>query len=184
MEFKKIQYADDDKTSINRLFEMRIPSLMIGLALGILLSFVTSRFEEVLVKDIKIAFFLPFIVYMAAAVGNQTQSIYIRDLKSGKASFKKYLVKEMLLGVILAIVSSFTAGAVVMMWFGSLELTLAVALGMLGAIVSAPLVALVVVELLALERTDPAVGAGPIATIIQDTISVVIYGFIASSVVL
>ena len=91
---KKIQYANDNTESVKRLARMRIPALAIGLTLGIFLSFTTSRFEELLSTNIKIAFFIPFIVYMADAVGAQTQNIYTRDLKTGKANFKKYLAKK------------------------------------------------------------------------------------------
>ncbi len=96
-----MHYADDDTSSIRSLLAMRSPSIAIGLVLGVLLSFVTSRFEEVLSHDIRVAFFIPFIVYVAAAVGAQTENIYVRDLRSGRASFKKYLVKETILGIIL-----------------------------------------------------------------------------------
>lgn len=181
---KQIQYADDDVTPVRRLVEMRIPSLLIGFVLGIFLSFITSRFEEVLARDVKIAFFIPFIVYMADAVGTQTQNIYTRDLRTGQASFKIYFVKETLLGIILGILASIISAVIIMLWFHSTDLALAVALGMLAAVSSAPLIALIVTELLQLEHTDPAVGAGPIATIIQDTVSIVIYGFIASAIVL
>ena len=184
MEVKKIRYADDDITPIGRLVRMRIPSLMIGLVLGILLSFITSRFEEVLAENIRIAFFIPFIVYMADAVGTQTQTIYTRDLRTGKASFKKYLVKESFLGIILGAASSLVVALITAIWFASAELTLAVSLATFGAIAVAPLVALLVTELLQLEHTDPAVGAGPIATVIQDTLSVLIYGLIASAIIL
>lgn len=184
MPFKKIQYADDDVTPVKRLVEMRMPSLMIGLVLGIVLSFITSRFENVLSENIKVAFFIPFIVYMADAVGTQTQNIYTRNLRVGKANFKTYLVKETLLGLILGAISGLTAFLVIVFLFGSLELAFAVSLGALAAVISAPLIALLVTELLELERTDPAVGAGPIATIIQDTVSVVIYGLIATAIIL
>ena len=183
-EFDKIQYADDDVTPLRRLVQMRIPSLMIGLVLGILLSFVTSRFERVLSENIKIAFFIPFIVYMADAVGTQTQNIYARDLRTGHASFKKYLIKEGMLGIILGIVSSMAVALITAVWFASWDLTLAISLAMFGAIAVSPLIALLVVELFELERTDPAVGAGPIATVIQDTLSVLIFGVIASAVIL
>jgi len=89
-----IQYADDDIVPLKRLLGLRLPSLMIGLLLGIVLSFFASRFEAVLTKNIAVAFFIPFIVYMADAVGTQTQNIYSRDLKSGKANFKSYFLKE------------------------------------------------------------------------------------------
>jgi magnesium transporter len=184
MKAKKIQYADDDVTSVGNLIKMRIPSLVIGIILGIVLSFVASRFEEVLTRDIKVAFFIPFIVYMAAAVGSQTQNIYSRDLKSGKASFKMYLLKETFVGIFLAGISSLASVVITFLWFASIKLTLAVALAMFASIAVAPLVALLVTEVLQLERTDPAVGAGPIATIIQDTLSVFIYGLIASAIIL
>ena len=69
-------------------------------------------------------------------------------------------------------------------WFASIDLTVAVSLATFGAIACAPLIALLVTHLFKLEHSDPAVGAGPIATVIQDTVSVLIYGSIASWVVL
>ncbi len=184
MKIKKILYADDDTDSVNRLLRMRVPALLIGLVLGLLLSFLTSRFEEVLSTNIEVAFFIPFIVYMAAAVGAQTQTIYTRDLRTGKANFQKYLVKETLLGFFLALASALIVAVITLLWFHSTKLTLAVSLGMFGTIVLAPLVALIVTELLQLEKTDPAVSGGPIATVIQDALSILIYGFIASAILL
>lgn len=184
MSQERIQYADDDTESVWWLVRLRSPSLVIGLVLGVLLSFVTSRFEEVLSQNIKVAFFIPFIVYMADAVGTQTQDIYARDLKTGKASFKKYLVKETFLGIIFGAAAGVMSAAIAAVWFSSAELTFAVSLAMFGAIAVAPVVALIVTEFLQLERKDPAVGAGPIATVIQDTLSVLIYGLIASAIIL
>ncbi len=180
----RIQYADDDTSSIRRLLKLRIPSLLCGLVLGFLLSFVASRFEAVLAENIAVAFFIPFIVYLADAVGTQTQNIYARDLKSGKASFKTYFLKESVLGVVLGLIFASLTALILMLWFQSVELTLAVSLGVLGAIASAPLIALIICEVLELEREDPAVWAGPIATVVQDTVSVLIYGLIATVVIL
>jgi len=180
----KIQYADDDTEPVRLLLRLRIPSLIIGLLLGIVLSFVTSKFAGVLAKNIAIAFFIPFVVYMAAAVGTQTQSIYVRDLKTGKANFKKYLLKESALGFILGLILALVTALVILLWFKSVELALAVSLAIFGAVFTAPLIALIVAEILELEHNDPAVGAGPIATVIQDTVSILIYGFIATAIIL
>jgi magnesium transporter len=180
----KVLYAEDDKTPILLLLRLRIPPLVIGLFIGITLSFLTSQFEEVLSKNISIAFFIPFIVYMADAVGTQTQSIYARDLKTGRANFKIYLIKETFLGLILGLIFSIVAALIVLFWFKSLELVLAVSLATFGAVATAPIIALLVTEFLELDQTDPAVGAGPIATVIQDTVSVLLYGLIATAVFL
>lgn len=184
MNHKRIKYADDDTNSVKILLRMRSPSLLIGLILGVVLAFITSNFEEVLIKNIQIAFFMPLIVYMADSVGTQTQNIYARDLKSGKAIFKKYLIKEALIGVSIGAAVSLIVAIITMVWLRSPQVTLAVSLAMFLAVTIAPLVALFVTELLELERTDPAVGAGPIATVIQDTLSIVIYGLVASAILL
>ncbi len=163
---------------------MRIPPLFFGLLLGFALSFMTSTFEELLVQNVKAVFFLPFIVYMADAVGTQTQTIYVRDLSVGKAKFLNYLLKESALGFILGSIFGVISFVIVSFWLGSAELALAVGIAVLAAIGTAPLVALAVTEILELEHKDPALGAGPLATVIQDTISVVVFGLVASAVLL
>src|SRR3990167_3336659 len=103
---KTTLYVDDDYESIRTLFKLRIAPLILGLLLGFVISFVTSRFEEVLSHNVQVAFFLPFIVYIADALGTLTEAIYSRDLKTGKAKFSKYLAKELLLGIIFGVLFS------------------------------------------------------------------------------
>lgn len=168
---------------MGRLLRLRAPALAVGTILGVVLSFVVSGFEEVLAHNVRVAFFIPFIVYMASAVGMQTQAIYIRDLKTGKAGFMTYLFKETILGAIWGIMAGVGAGMLAEVWLGQARIAMAVGLSMFAAVITAPFVALVAAEILQLEHWDP-VGAGPIATVIQDAISIVIYGSIASRVLL
>lgn len=179
-----IQYADDDRTPIRQLVEMRLPPLALGFTLGILLPLIVSEFESLLAHDLRIAFFIPFILYMANAVGVQTENIYVRDLRTGKAVFKHYIIKETLAGIMLGLISGISVGLLSYIWFDSNELTKAVAFGMFGAVAIAPVVSLLVVEFFELERTDPAVEAGPIAAVLQDSLSVFIFSMIASSFLL
>jgi len=163
---------------------MRMPALLVGLLLGFVLSFMTSVFEELLTTNVQTVFFLPFIVYMADAVGTQSQTIYVRDLGRGKAKFLTYLLKETALGIILGSVFGVISFVVVSLWLGSAELAIAVAIAVLAAIGTAPVVAIIVTEVLELEHKDPALGAGPIATVIQDAISVLVFGAVASAFLL
>lgn len=181
---KRRVYADDDTSSLNKLFKLRIYPLLIGLFLGLGISFVTSRFEEVLSRNIALAFFLPLIVYLADSIGNQTQTIYIRDLKTGKANFKTYLVKETLLGIIFGFIFSVISCVVIFFWFKSLLLTLSIGISIFIVISIAPVMALLVTKIVYYFREDPAVAAGPIGTVIRDIISVVIYGLISSLLIL
>ena len=181
---KRTEYIDDDSSSLIKLLRLRIPPLIMGLFLGLILTFVTSNFEKVLSESIEVAFFIPLLVYLSDAVGTQTQSIYIRDLKTGKANFKNYMIKEAFIGVGLAIIFAFFSGIVIMIWFKSIELTIAVCLSMIISVAIAPTIALLITQIFKLEHEDPALGSGPIATVIQDAVTILIYGFIASWIML
>lgn len=180
----EMKIVEDDKLGIFTLVRLRVPSLAVGLALGLALSFVTSEFEEVLRQNVEAVFFIPFVVYMADAMGTQTQTIYTRGLTRGKAKFFTYLVKETALGVLVGFLFGVLAAVAALFWFKSMALAMVVGTAMLAAVGTAPIIALVVTEVLELEHQDPAVGAGPIATVIQDVVSITIFGWVASSILL
>lgn len=180
----KIVYADDDYEPIKTLFRLRAPALFLGLILGFGVSFATSHFEEVLSSNIEIAFFLPFIIYIADAVGAQTGAIYSRNLRDGKANFIKYLRKELTLGILFGAIFGSVAGLVSFLWFGENLLTLSVSLGTFFSILFAPVMAIVVTHTFQILHKDPAAGSSPIATVIQDMTSVVVFGVICSLILL
>lgn len=179
-----IVYADDNTESVGTLLKIRLPSLLLGLGMGIVISFATSRFEEVLARNVRVAFFLPFIVYMADAIGTQTQSIYSRNLKIGKVKFYRYLIKELSIGLLLGIAFGSVSGLVAYLWLSDNLLGLSVGLSMLTTVTLAPLVALLITQATQFLHEDPAAGAGPIATVIQDMLSIIIYGTISSIIFL
>lgn len=180
----KTIYADDDKESVSLLLRLRLPSLIVGLTLGIGISFLLSRFEEVLATNIRAAFFIPFVVYIADAIGTQTQTIYARDLRSGHAKFSTYLFKESALGLILGLLFGAISWGVIMLWLADTLLAMSVGVAVLCVVTVAPIVAMIVTEFLNDLHEDPAVGSGPIATVIQDAISILIYGSILSLLIL
>lgn len=173
-------YADDLTESVGLLIRLRLPWLIVGLIGGFLVSFIISRFEEGLSKNISLAFFLPFIVYMSDAVGTQTENIYIRNLAREKINFWVYLLKEFIQGVILGSFFGLIIGFTANFWLKSENLALTMGLSMFITMSLAPIVALIVPEILFKEHKDPALGAGPFTTIIQNIISVAIYFAIAS----
>ena len=181
---RNILYADDNTEPISVLLKIRLPSLLIGLGLGVIVSFATSRFEQVLSQNVKVSFFLPFIMYMADAIATQTQSIYSRNLKSGKVKFYRYLIKELCLGLLIGIAFGIISGAVVQIWFSDNRLALSVGLSMFAVTASAPTVALFITQIMQMLHKDPAASSGPIDSVIQSMLSVLIYGTICSMILL
>ena len=175
---------DDDKDSVSLLIKRRFPWLFLGLLGGILATILSSRFENVLSENINLAFFIPVIVYMADAVGTQTETVYVRNVADGKLQFGKYLFKETALGIVLGIIFGICIGTFAYVWLGSFETALSVGLALWLTMTTAPIIALIIPALLNKIHNDPAIGAGPMTTVIQDLLSLSIYFIIASVILL
>lgn len=177
-------YADDNYESISTLMRLRAPSLCIWLILGIIISFVTSNFEEVLSRNIQVAYFMPFIVYIADAIGTQTESIYSRNLKNTQARLITYLYKEWIMWLLFGLLFGSIAWIIALVWFHNDLLALSVGVSTFAAVAVSPLMALLITHISSSLHQDPAASSWPITTVIQDLISIVIYGLVASWILL
>jgi magnesium transporter len=160
----------------------RLPWLLVGLAGAILAAILVSGFEEQLAAVVSLSFFVPAIVYLANAVGGQTQSIAVRGLTVGvgiRSVLLRELITGFILGAILGIVFIVPAYLLAHDW----HVAVAVGLSLFVASGLANLTALGMPWLLTLFRADPAFGSGPVATVVQDLSSIVAYLAIASVLV-
>lgn len=165
----------DTHASTMRLARLRLPWLIVGFGGGILATMVAGFFEAAIEQQIFLAFFIPMVVYMADAVGTQTEVIYIRSLTLRATAILHYAVREFVIGLMIAAVISSLIYLFSFLWMKDLFLSLTVALAMFVNIAIAPLVALVVPTLLYWMKKDPALGSGPFTTIVQDIISLLVY---------
>lgn len=164
---------------VEHLIQDRLPWLFIGLFGGIATTLIVSKYEALLAADIRLAFFIPIIVYLSDAVGTQTETIYVRVLDSKKINFKRYILKETLVGFGLGIVFGLLLGLFALLWLRSITLALTIALTLIINQTLAPMLAVLIPKFLQTTHKDPALGAGPVATIIQDLFSILIYFAIA-----
>lgn len=175
--------VDDTKEKIASLVKERLPWLIVGLFGGIIVTMLVSRFESILSANISLAFFLPVIVYMSDAIGTQTENIYIRNLAKFRDNFFQYFIKELMVGIAFGAIFGTLLGLFAKFWLGSTTVALTVAVAMLINGIIAPVIALIVPELLFKEHDDPALGAGPFTTVLQDLISLSVYLLIATLVI-
>jgi magnesium transporter len=178
---KKI-IIDEAHWRMGRLLKLRLPWLLVGLVVGMGGSVLMAQFEKLLSQNISLAFFVPIIVYMSDAVGTQTETIFVRDLSGKKVYFFKYLSKELVLGGYMGLVLGAGIGILAWLWLGQFKVALTVGLAMAINVTVAPMVALVVAEVLFKRRADPALGAGPLTTVVQDIFSLMVYLLTASIV--
>lgn len=181
---KEYFIADDDTEKISLLLRLRLPWLLVGLIGGTVASLIVSQFQLLLSKNISLAFFVPIIMYMSDAVGEQTENIYVRNSAKKRVNFFTYLFKEFFLGIIIGLIFGLIVGVFSYFWLRSFQIALTVSLAMFATIVIAPILALIIVQFLSKEHTDPALGAGPFTTIFQEIISLIIYFLIATTILL
>lgn len=151
---------------------------MLGLAGAAVAAAITAYFEEDLRSNLALALFLPGIVYLADAVGTQTETIVIRGLSVG-VPIHRVAKSELVTGLLVGLTISICFVPVAAL-FGSLSLAVAVALALFAAVCTATTVAMFLPWLLTRLGKDPAFGSGPLATVVQDLLSITIYFFIAS----
>jgi magnesium transporter len=168
------------KLSASTSIKHRLPWLILGLIGGITASHIVSSFEEILQKNLILAAFIPLIVYMSDAVGTQMESFVIRDLAIHKLKFLKYFAKQLLITASIALLLGLTLFAYTIITQKDPRIALVLSASMFASITSSVLTGLVFPLLFNKLRFDPANASGPIATIIQDIVSVTIYFSVAS----
>ena len=170
-----------ERTSL--VVKSRAPWLIIGLLVGLGLGLISSWFEESLQKTVAIAYFIPVVAYIADSVGTQSEAIAVRALATLKLNYRKYLFKELLVGLTLGLLMGVMGGLGAVLISKSIEIGLVVGLALFVASTIASVLASLLPIVFKLTGKDPALGSGPVATALQDVISVVIYFLLATTII-
>jgi magnesium transporter len=165
-----------------RRFRHRIPWLLVGLVGALISADLVGAFEEQLEEAVVLAFFIPGIVYLADAVGTQTETVVIRGLSVG-VGLRQMVRPELLSGLLIGLALSLTFFPMALFRWRDGEVAIAVSLSLLAACSVATVIAMVLPWVIRRLGKDPAFGSGPLATVIQDLLSILIYFVIASYVV-
>ena len=166
---------------VARRLRHRLPWLLVGLAGALASADLLASFEGQLRRHVMLAFFLPGVVYLADAVGTQTETLVVRGLSLG-VGLRKVAWRELATGALLGGLVALAFLPVGWWRWGGGGVVLAVALALFAACATATLVAMALPWLLHRLGSDPAYGSGPLATVVQDLLSLLIYMAIALKV--
>lgn len=153
----------------------RLPWLLVGLAGAALATAAMASFEATLQRNVAVAFFVPAIVYLADAVGTQSEAIAVRGLSLTRAGIAHLLAGELRTGLALGAALAAASFLPVLVVFGDARLAGAVATAIFAAGAAAAALGFLLPWALARTGRDPAFGSGPVATVVQDILSVVVY---------
>lgn len=153
----------------------RLPWLLAGLVGSALATLIVAGFERSLEAKVAIAFFIPGIVYLADAVGTQSEAIAVRGLSLSRMPLSRVIGGEFRTGLLIGAILGLVTFAAIWLWLGDVRLGLAVAIALVVASAAATSIGFALPWLLARMGRDPAFGSGPLATIVQDVLSILIY---------
>ncbi len=152
----------------------RLPWLIVGTVGCVLATGLMATFESTLRTDLAVAFFIPGIVYLADAIGTQSEAIAVRGLSFSSTPIVQLLKGELKTGFYLGIALALVVFPFIWLVF-SASLAFAVSIALIFASSVATSIGLLLPSILSRLGKDPAYGSGPVATIVQDLLSLMIY---------
>lgn len=161
----------------------RLPWLIVGAVLSAFVTATMAWFEEALQQNVRIALFIPAIVYLADAIGTQTETIAVRGLSTREHPLERILRLEVIAGALIGATLGLMAFFGIWAVFGSFEIASGVGLSLFAAGTIASAIGLLLPWLLSRFGLDPAFGSGPVATVVQDGLTILIY-FLVMSIIL
>lgn len=158
----------------------RMPWLLVGLAGSALATAAMAAMASRLEANVAIAFFVPALVYLADAMGTQSETIAVRGLSLTRSPLAPLLAMELRTGLLMGAMLGMIAGPLVWLFFDA-SLALAVAVSIVAAGTAANAIGLVLPWLLMRFGLDPAYGTGPAGTVLSDICTIGVYFAVVSA---
>jgi magnesium transporter len=177
-----LDYEDWMKVPLWESVVHRVPWLFVGL-LGVLLAAgVIDSFQELLRENLILTFFIPAILYMSNALGVQNQTLLIRDLalQGRELNIGKYAGKTLLIGAIISAILGVSVYGIILLAWGEPTYAFVIGLAMGATILISSLTSITITLVFRALKHDPAFGSGPLATILSDVSSILVYFLIVS----
>jgi magnesium transporter len=153
----------------------RLPWLLIGLAGAAVATFVMGEFQATIERAVAVAFFVPGLVYLADAIGTQSEALAVRGLSLTRAGIGHLIAGECRTGMLIGAALGAMAFAPIALAFGDVRLAAAVSASIFIAGSVAAAIGIGLPWALARRGVDPAYGSGPVATVIQDVLTILVY---------
>lgn len=172
---------DRDPGAMN-MVRSRVPWLIVGVIGGTITAALIGSFEDLLSEFIALASFIPIMVYMSDAVGTQSEALIIRKIAVDPAmSPLLYIKREVMVAAGIGTLSSAFAGLMAGLSRMNPSLGLIVFISMFFSVLAAVFISTASPIIFRRLGFDPAVATGPLATILSDFTTTLIYLTVASS---
>ncbi|NPA72809.1 MAG: magnesium transporter [Gammaproteobacteria bacterium] len=161
--------------------------LGINLLTAVFASLVIGLFDASIEKIVALAVLMPIIASMGGIAGNQTSTIVIRALATGKlakSNSRSLLIKEAKVGLLNGLIWAVLTGTAVQLWFDDWSLSAIFATAMMINLVVAALAGATIPLILQRMKIDPALAAGLMLTTVTDSLGFFVFLGLATIILL
>ncbi|MEN8194260.1 MAG: magnesium transporter [Bacteroidota bacterium] len=168
----------ESSDSVFRISRIRLPWLVIALAVEMIGVLLLSKYQFVLEQITIAAFFFPVVMAMGGSSGNQAAIVMVKGLGSGDIWFKeslKKLGKELGVAILNGIVISGILFATTLLFFKDIPFLIILSISLIFIIVFATMLGAIIPIVLKKLNADPAVATGPFVSTMNDILGLLIY---------
>lgn len=196
-DYSKMATISEDDSSEKQSFWKpifkRIPWLVVLLVISLLISNLTSSFEEIISKITVLWFFNTMILDMAGNAGTQTLAVTVRQLGrnelKGSKNILKYIGREFLVILINSLVLGIISFGICNLFINLLGFSsdvnvfwtsLVIAMSLSIALILTGILGAIIPIIMDKIKMDPAIASGPLITTVNDIIALLVYFGLAS----
>lgn len=179
-------HPESEKLSVVSTAKQRTPWIIILLFLSMFTGGLINAFETTLAAVVSLAAYIPLIMGAAGNVGTQSLAVAVRNMNTDDDednSFLKVLKNELGAGLVTGSISAVVMFVIVLVVTRNIILGIIVSISILISITLAAGVGTAIPQLLTKLNIDPAIASGPFITTINDTLGLLIYFTIATSLI-
>jgi magnesium transporter len=172
-----LEFENSFEVPAGKALKSRLPWLITGLLGALLMAMFIHSFEETLATYVIIAAFIPAIVYMSGALSTQVITILIRDFAVlGKSmNMKLYIARQMVFTFFISAIIFVIMLVIVSIIWNEVYISFVISLATFISLLVTTFISILIAVFIRKFKFDPAMGSGPMATLISDMSSVVIY---------
>ncbi|PRY23589.1 magnesium transporter [Aliiruegeria haliotis] len=153
--------------------KLRLPWLAVNLATAILASLVIALFEGAIGEIVALAVLMPIVASMGGNAGTQSLTVAVRAIATKDltgSNVWRVVGRELLVGLLNGLFFAIVMGIVALLWFGSTQLGLVIALAMVVNLAVAALAGILVPVMMEKLGVDPALASGTFVTTVTDVV--------------
>ncbi|HVJ80702.1 MAG TPA: magnesium transporter [Planctomycetia bacterium] len=172
-----VHLTDAEQRKVLLASRKRFPWLLCNVGGGMIAAVIADAFSDVATLAL-VAPFIALVTGMAEGVAIQSVSLALQTMHGARPTwgsvFRK-IGRELVVGLLLGACCGLIVAAAAYFWKGSARAGLALCIGIFGGVAASAALGVALPFLIRLSRRDPQVASGPVALVLADLVTLLLY---------